>query len=80
MKYRKDQQVSPSESGCAILVTVGSARIGICGEVQSRKMDCKKIANFVWRLNYKCQKLFGGEEEPRVGGRVMFDWGSIIVL
>lgn len=71
-------QLNEMGSKCTTVVTHKSASIGVCGGRDW--MDHKKLANFAWRLNEKCQKWLDGVDGPRVGGKVVFDWGSIIVF
>jgi hypothetical protein len=78
-----DAQCSPETQGenqCVKLVTHLSAGVAVCGMGEMRGVDCVRIANFVWRLEGKCKQTFEGEEESRVGGRVVFEWGRILVF
>ncbi|KAH0610258.1 uncharacterized protein H6S33_011785 [Morchella sextelata] len=78
-----DAQCSPETQGenqCVKLVTHLLAGVAVCGMGEMRGVDCVRIANFVWRLEGKCKQTFEGEEEPRVGGRVVFEWGRILVF
>lgn len=71
-------QLNEMGSKCTTVVTHNSASIGVCGGRDW--MDHKRLANFAWRLNEKCQEWFDGVDGPRVGGKVVFDWGRIIVF
>ncbi|KAH8146150.1 uncharacterized protein LAJ45_09840 [Morchella importuna] len=78
-----DAQCSPETQGenqCVKLLTHLSAGVAVCGMGEMRGVDCVRIANFVWRLEGKCKQTFEGEEEPRVGGRVVFESGRILVF
>lgn len=63
---------------CTTVATKGSAEAGICN-IWNGGLPCRAVGKIVSRIGAKCAHRFWGDQEQRVSGKAVFDWGVIVV-